>query len=185
MDNNWSLESILQRVLFPLEFFLVIIVLVVYFVTHHCLLLLSGVSGGSGGFFRLIFVLVSFELEVETNRQLEIQLDGSALVGSLQRVVDFNIDFRTVESTITWVKFPGLSILIECLFECSFSLIPQFFISQSISRSSGKFQFKFEVKGRVSVIQEIQTADNFIHNLFRSTENMRIILLEPSDSGQP
>lgn len=62
---------------------------------------------GSSG--RLIWVVVFFStsiLEVETLGELEVELDGGALEGTMEGVSDGDIDFGTVESPVTWVDFP-------------------------------------------------------------------------------
>lgn len=45
-------------------------------------------------------------LELESLGKLEVELNGGALEGSFQRVLDANINLGAVERAVTWVQFP-------------------------------------------------------------------------------
>lgn len=45
-------------------------------------------------------------LQIETLGELEVELDGSALVGSFEGVLDSDVDFWTVEGTVARVELP-------------------------------------------------------------------------------
>lgn len=45
-------------------------------------------------------------LEVEPLGELEVQLDGRALEGSLQRVTDRDVNFGAVERAVAWIEIP-------------------------------------------------------------------------------
>jgi hypothetical protein len=49
--------------------------------------------------------------EVESDRQLEVQLDGRALMRPFQRVVDVDVDLGTVESAVTGIERPLAGIV--------------------------------------------------------------------------
>ncbi len=55
--------------------------------------------------------------EIESNRQLEVQLDGSALVAASQSVEEDDIDFGAVEGTVTLVEGPLQTTLVQTVFE--------------------------------------------------------------------
>ncbi len=55
--------------------------------------------------------------EIESNRQLEVQLDGSALVAASQSVKEDDIDFRAIEGTVTLVEGPLQATLVQTVFE--------------------------------------------------------------------
>ncbi len=55
--------------------------------------------------------------EIESNRQLEVQLDGSALVAASQSVEEDDIDFRAIEGTVTLVEGPLEATLVQTVFE--------------------------------------------------------------------
>jgi len=45
-------------------------------------------------------------LQVEPLRQLEVELEGRALEGALECVLDMHIDLGTVERAVAWVELP-------------------------------------------------------------------------------
>lgn len=51
-------------------------------------------------------VVVPVEVELETLRQLEVQLDGSALVRALQSIEKLDVDLRAIERAVLWVELP-------------------------------------------------------------------------------
>ena len=60
-----------------------------------------------GGLVRSLFVVVGAAiLQVETLRQLEVELDRRALEGSFESILDCDINFWAIEGTIAWIKFP-------------------------------------------------------------------------------
>jgi len=54
-------------------------------------------------------------LETETLGQLEVQLDGGALMAATQAVTDQNINLGSVECTILRVNGPGASEAVKCI----------------------------------------------------------------------
>jgi hypothetical protein len=81
-------------------------------------------------------------LKLESFGQLEIELNGSTLMGSFESIEYMNIDFRAIESSISRIKFPGVSKLIEAGFKCLLCFIPDSDLTQKLLGSSGKLQRK-------------------------------------------
>lgn len=70
------------------------------------------------GFIGTLGILGRTILQVKTFRELEIELDRSALEGPPERISDGNVDFGSVECTIPGVDFPFAGVLlIECFFQ--------------------------------------------------------------------
>lgn len=55
--------------------------------------------------FALILVRTTV-FQVESLRELEIELDGGALVGTFESVLDGDVDLGSVECSVTWIDFP-------------------------------------------------------------------------------
>ena len=55
----------------------------------------------------LLLPLLVNEAQVEPPRQLEVQLDGGALVLPLERVLQRDVDLWPVERSVAGVEFPG------------------------------------------------------------------------------
>lgn len=133
--------------------------------------------------FRSIFFdLLWSVLKIESGRKLEIKLACSALMLSSESIEKFEINFRSIKSTISFINFVLFSKLIKCVLKLWLSNIPFFKLAQIFFRSGWEFNFVFKPKDRVNVINEVKNTENLIFNLFRHTENMSIILLESSDS---
>ena len=61
--------------------------------------------------------VLSHETQVKALRQLEIELDGGALVRSLECVHDGDVNFGTVEGAVFRVQFPWQAELVQTLFQ--------------------------------------------------------------------
>lgn len=51
--------------------------------------------------------------EVEANGQLEVHLDGGALVGALEGVLDGDVYLRSVERSVSGVQDPRMSASVQ------------------------------------------------------------------------
>jgi len=67
---------------------------------------------------------------------LEIELHSTTLMGSVKGIIELNIDFRSIEGTISRVEFPLFTESIESFFKGLFSKVPLFNFSQVFFRAS-------------------------------------------------
>jgi len=102
MNDDWATETWLKRHLSPGEFLAIVLI---RFELLAVKLLLFGLLACDS--FLLLGSSLTLVLQVETNRLLEIDLDGTALVLSLKSIIDLHVDLGAVESTITMVECPG------------------------------------------------------------------------------
>lgn len=128
-----------------------------------------------------MFILV---LEIESDGKLEIKLNGTALMRSLEGIEHLNVDLGSVEGSITWVFLPGFAKLVESLSKSALSLIPESIISKLVLRSGGELKLKLEAKDSIDEVKEVKYSQDFSHNVLRSAEDVSIILAESSDSGE-
>lgn len=68
----------------------------------------------------------TLELQVKSDRQLEVALDSAALVWAFKGVIDFNVNLRPVKGAISCVDRPWFTKLVQRLFKSSLSSIPEF-----------------------------------------------------------
>jgi hypothetical protein len=78
-------------------------------------------------------------LQVKSDRKLEIKLNGTALVGTFQSIKHLDVNFGTVESTITNIEFPGTTKSIKGFLKGSFSFVPKVIITKTDFGAGGKF----------------------------------------------
>lgn len=101
VDHNWSLLTVFNRFFLPNKVNISVFVFV----------FLIWCSSESISF---VFAdMLSHVLQVETDRQLEVQLNSSALVFAVKSIIYFNINFWPLECSISWVQFPFLTVLVQ------------------------------------------------------------------------
>ena len=105
MDNDWSSKAFSKRLFFPDKLFFIKLItwepLLSEFLLFNfasCLL-----------FFCCSLTLV---LKIKSDWQLEVQLNSTALMGSSEGIVHFDVNFGSVKGTFTFVKLPWLSIFV-------------------------------------------------------------------------
>ena len=81
----------------------------------------------------IVFMLI---LQVESNRLLEIDLDSSALVLSLQSIIDLNVDLWPIECTITVIIGPGSAKFVQGFLKSRLCDIPLLLSAKTVLRSS-------------------------------------------------
>jgi hypothetical protein len=100
----------------------------------------------------LLGSILSLVLQVEANGQLEIHLNGSALVLSVQSIENLYVNLRAVEGTVADIVGPGPTKVVQSLCQGSLSLVPLLFGAKSIFGTSGELQFKGKAKDAVDVV---------------------------------
>lgn len=81
-------------------------------------------------FVNLFVSLLSSILKVKSDGKLEVELDSSALVGSLEGIVKLDVDLRTVECTVSVFGGPFFSELIQGFGQSLLRLVPDLDLSQ-------------------------------------------------------
>ena len=122
--------------------------------------------------------------QVETDGELKVELDGGALVLALVCVLDANVNLWTVKGTITGVEFPLETGAIHGGGELLLGLVPLSQFSQKLVGASGQDQGELVAKDTVNVLQKVQAALNLGLDLVGTTEYVRVVLLEATDTGQ-
>ena len=110
-------------------------------------------------------------LEVELLRQLEIQLDGGALVLTLECIGDGYVNLGAVESTVTRVELPrrgalgSVAELVECGSETGLGVVPGGHIAKMALGASGQLHLEGEAKVAVDGLEEVKERGHFGANL--------------------
>ena len=145
VNDNWAFEPRLQRLLPPDELIVSLKNLFVQFFFRLLFFKLGSVS-------LLISSTFSLVLQVETNRELEVTLDGTALVGTLHSIVNFDVDLWTVESAISSVDLPWSSEFIKSIFESFLSIVPLAIRAKTNFGSGRQLKIESETKNTVHML---------------------------------
>lgn len=130
-------------------------------------------------------VIVAVEVETEALRQLEVELDGGALMGALEGIEDLNVDLGTVESTVLGVDLPVAGEeVVEGLGKGGLGLLPSGDLTQVIVGHGGQVELELESKDTIDVAQEVEGAVDLLLDLLGHAENVGVVLLEAADAGQ-
>ena len=86
-------------------------------------------------------------------------------MSALQSITNGDIDLGTVESAIARVHPPWIAKGIQGFFQLTLGAIPRFDFTQETIGSCRQLQLEGEAKYAVDVLQEFQTALNFIFYL--------------------
>ena len=113
--------------------------------------------------------LVGNVSELESSRQVEVELHGTALVLTLQRIKQGDINLGTVESTITRVELPLSAGLLgeglEGFLKFLLGSIPCSDITNVLLRSGRKLELESEAENSVDAAQEVESRLDFLSNL--------------------
>lgn len=115
---------------------------------------------------------------------MEIDLDGTALVLTVESIVDLHVDLGTIEGTVTVVEGPGLTEGVKSLLKSGLSLVPKFIRTESVLGASRKLELKSEAENTVDVHQEVKSVVYLLLDLLRRAEDMCVILLESANTDQ-
>mmetsp|Transcript_61073 Transcript_61073/g.113305 ORF Transcript_61073/g.113305 Transcript_61073/m.113305 type:complete len:250 (+) Transcript_61073:404-1153(+) len=136
-------------------------------------------------FLLLTLHLITAILQVESNGQLEVQLDGSALVFPPHGISQADVNLGTIEGAITRIQAPVQTRYIEHLLHGSFCRIPDCSFTNGLLRSSGQCHGRIETKLLVDKHQKLQCSKDLLLDLLRAAEDVCIILLEAAHSSKP
>lgn len=138
---------------FPFLFWLCLFFGGFFFILAFCLLLLTLLNlfwSQMNFLFLLLSLIISFLLllfhfvlndvgpilKVESCGELEVELNCSTLVLSLENVEKLDINFRAIKSTVSFINFVWLSKLLKSFFKCRFCDIPVLNVTQVFLRPS-------------------------------------------------
>jgi hypothetical protein len=94
-------------------------------------------------------------LKVETDWQLKVKLDCSALSWSFESIMQHDINLWPIKSTVSFVNFPRLSVMIKSSSELSFCLLPKFITSHRLIRSCREEELELKAKYAVDMVQKL------------------------------
>lgn len=111
-------------------------------------------------------------------------MDCATLLRSAKRIVYNNVNFWTIESTISFIVFPRFAVFIQGRLQLAFSLIPLLITSHRTVRPCREEYIPLEPKQPIDMIKELYASKNLLLYLVPSAENMSIVLLKSPHSSQ-
>jgi len=121
MNHNRSSKTGLEGLLLPFKVFFVIFVSL----EHLRAKLLVWIN------FSLVAGGICLVLQIESNGELEIQLDSSTLMSTLQGIIHLDVNLGAIKSAISRVKLPWLSKFVQSIFESFLCSVPKLFTSKA------------------------------------------------------
>lgn len=89
-------------------------------------------------------------LQIESLREVEIKLYGTALVLSFVGIIKFDIDFWAIECAIARVNFKGFAELFQAFLKLLLSIVPHVKRTKIFFGPGGKVQLELETKEAVN-----------------------------------
>ena len=124
--------------------------------------------------------------EAEVMRKLEVQLNRSALPLSAERILNLQVDLRSVESAVALVDFKAaFTVLVgENLLESCLRAIPDFDVTHEVIRARGELSAVGHAESRIDLIRNRDDIRDLRFDLIFRNEGVVIVLTEFLDAEQ-
>ena len=131
------------------------------------------------------FVISVDIAEVEPLWKAHIQLNGTALPGTAQSVLDVKIDFGAVKGAIPLVEPVVSAISVQSSPQSFRGHFPLFVRTNGLFGPRGKLQHKSEPELPVYPFSQCESAKNLMLYLVRGHKDVRIILMKSPHPEKP
>ena len=119
-----------------------------------------------------------------TEKLLESQLDGSALPGSSDAVLQVEVDLRAVECAVPLIYHVGQSQLIEGASESLCCKFPVLVASHAVLRSRGELYMVLEAEQGIYLVDEACYILDLVADLLRGHEDVGVVLRKAAHAHQ-
>ena len=109
-------------------------------------------------------------------RKLEVQLNGAALPGSSDGILQMKIDLRSVKCAVAFIDTIVQAGIVQRLTQTLGCGLPVLIAAHAVLRSGGKFHMVGKSEFAINLIDQTDDAFDFRRNLFSGHEDMRVIL---------
>mmetsp|Transcript_19999 Transcript_19999/g.47643 ORF Transcript_19999/g.47643 Transcript_19999/m.47643 type:complete len:307 (+) Transcript_19999:625-1545(+) len=123
-------------------------------------------------------------LEAKPDGQLEVELDGGALMLATQRIEHVDVDLGSVEGAVLGVQLPLLAVAVERGLELSLGLVPHGNLADVLLRPGGEEHFVLEAELAVDKVDELEHVLDLLLDVVRLAEDVRVVLLEAAHAGE-
>src|SRR5438309_1226645 len=134
----------------------------------------------------LALALGVHERDVETLRQVEVDLDGRALPLAADRVEDLDVDLRRVEDAAAFVNLVRDLADAECLLQRALRLVPELVGAEAALRPRREIDARIGVaEGAEELHGEVEDLADLLLGLRPRAEDVRVVLREAADAQHP
>jgi hypothetical protein len=175
MNNDWSLEALAETMLLPSKRLLIKLI---------CRIVMIGDNSRLFDLIMISDLLISSICHVKSDGCLKVQLNGAALMRSVESIEESDVNLWSIKGSISRVLFPRHSELIQTFLQLLFRSVPKTRLSHVVLWPCGKIELKFKAKNLVDVLHKVKSIIDLLFDLIRSAEYMSIILTEPPYSSQ-
>ena len=119
---------------------------------------------------------------VEFFRQLHIQLNGAALPGTADGVLQMEVDLWAVESAVAFVDNVIQMIGFQRFAQAFRGQFPGSVVTHGVLRTGRQFCMVFQTESGVHFVEQFDYVGDFRLDLFRGHEDMGIVLGEAADT---
>ena len=138
---------------------------------------LNGAKGHSVNHNGTVFFSICPDVfTVKPQRKLEIKLNGTALPGPSDGILQVEINLGTIEGSVSLIHHIGKSQVVQGASESLCSHLPILIASHRIFRPGGKLHVIFKPEKLINLINQLGNALDLFSNLFRHHKDMSIVL---------
>ena len=132
----------------------------------------------------LLLAIAINVFKVKVVRELEVELNSTALPGASQAILKVEVDFRTVKCTVTLVNGVVKTHCLKRIAQTGFSSCPIFIGTHRIFGARRKFNFVWETKLLVIRRNELGNFAYLVTNLVGANKQVRIVLRKLAHTEQ-
>ena len=132
----------------------------------------------------VLFTVCAGVLKLKSFGKLEVKLNSTALPGSSDTVTEMEVQFRTVECAVTFVKYIILAHIGNSSFKRFFCVFPYGFVTHMVFGHGGKLYLVGKTEEGIYLIKERNNVFDFISHLFLGHKDVSIVLSKASYAEQ-
>ena len=134
---------------------------------------------------RVLFSVLADVACTKTSRQVQVELDGSALPVTPDCIAKNELQLGSVEGPLARIEAPFLARCLECSHECGFRLVPYRVLSDPFFRAVGELDADvLEAEVPVDVENQMRDLHALLGDLFPGAEDMCVVLSERAHAHQ-
>ena len=132
----------------------------------------------------LLLAVLGGILQVEVQRHLEVQLDGAALPGASDAVLEVEVDLRAVERAVALVDGVVQTQLLQRALQAVGRGLPVLVGAHGVLRAGGQLDEVLEAELGVDLVDQVHDVGDLVGDLVGAHEDVRVVLGEAAHAEQ-